>query len=219
MPINSFIIGKRNREPADVQNSSLLVSVSNIPADTGDILALPFVSPLSINNDGQTFDLRVDGTTNPVDAFIGSEDELDVYITTVNIIIEGDSTATLNQFAGVLPLTNGILTYFENDGIRTPISSVPLRSNLDFVRIGTLTPHFGADDTAWRAQLSGLGNSNKAYNPVWDMARLSAGFGTRLVAGEDQKLGITIQDDLTVAGIESFTITLAGFKAPTRRTK
>lgn len=212
------IVGAGNREPADVQNNALSVSLSNIPADTGDIITLPFVQPVSINNDGVSFDLRVDGTVDPVDAFILSDKDFDTYITAANIIIEGQSAATLQDFGSVSGgLTNGILTYFENDGVRIPISSVPLKRNIDFLRVGTLTPTFGQDDSAWRIQLSGTGNSNKTYNPVWDLKRLSAGLGARLIAGEDQKLGITIQDDLTVAGVQGFSITLLGFRSPVRR--
>lgn len=221
MPLFSRILGISKNEVADVQNKSLLVALSGIPADTGDVASFPFVKPLSVNNDGVTFDFEtLDGSTNPIDAFTQSESQFDIYITTVNIIIEGESSAALDRFGSLIGgLPEGILTFFENDGVRIPISEIPLRTNIDFLRVGTQSPEFGVDDSAWRIQLSGLGNANKAYNPVWDMIRLSSGYGMRLVAGEDQKMGITIQDDLTGVEIQKFNISISGFKAPTLRTK
>lgn len=191
----------------------LLVSNHAVPAPgTTTFDQIPFISAISVGGTGEAADtdLRVNGSVNPIDAFISALDEGDLYIKTANIFIEGSGNINLSDFgdiAGGLP--NGISTFIQNQGVKFPITRQPILTNSDMVRIGTLTAGLGSDESAFRLKQQ-QGSGDTGYNPVWDMTRLAAGTeGVRLSAGTKQRLGITINDDLR--SLVSFNIIFSGY--------
>jgi hypothetical protein len=204
-----------NNEIANVVDGGLAVSQIPAPSSSQDILTLPYVNFLTIAGDGQTTDLRVNGSLDsPVEAFIGAEAGADIYINTISVVIT-DSAASggiyLNEFGAIVGgLTNGIVPFFQNKGDKLAFAERPLYTNFDFVRIGTLTPQVGQDQLAFRIQAER--NSNDyAYAATWDMTRLSPyGLGLRLSAGTNQKLGIDVRDDIT--SLSGFEILATGYR-------
>lgn len=205
-----IIITDDKGNEAKIVDHGLLVSQSPAPALGGeDFLQIPFVEALTIEGDGVTTDLRVDGSVNSIDAFIEARAEGDLYIKTANIIVEGAGNIALEDFGNLSELTNGLDTFIQNKGVKFPITKQPIKTNLDLVRIGTLTPAVGSDETAFRIkQVQGAGAT--LYNPVWDFTRLASGIdGVRLSANTKQRLGITINDAL--GDLTSFTVIMTGF--------
>jgi len=211
MPTPTNIVGKNN-EVAGVQEGALVVTNIPVPASTdSDLIIVPLVINVSVDGAGVVFDLNLDGSSTPIDALIQADSDGDIYIKTINIIIEDTGNIFLEDFGGIAGgLSNGIDTFIEARGVRFPISKRPLFTNFDMVRVGTLTPPVGADDTAFRIKQR-QGSGDTLYNPVWDMTRLSSGdLGIRLAANTNQKIGITINDNLT--SLVSFNMVMTGFK-------
>lgn len=193
----------------------LVTTPNPIPAPSnGELMQIPFIQALSTDGSGTgiEIDLRLNGSlASPIDAFIGAVSNADIYIKTANIFIEDNATLILQDFGAIADgLTNGLNTFIESEGVKFPITKQPILTNLDLTRIGTKTPTLGSDDSAFRIKVAGQGNSNSAYNPVWDFTLLAAGTeGVILPAGTNRKLGITINDDLT--GLEAFNIIMSGY--------
>lgn len=177
------------------------------PANT-DFTQVPFVKNIAVNGTG-TIDLRQDGSVTSIDAFIEARSDGDVYIKVANLFVEGTGNIDLNEFGDLLALANGIETFVESQGTKIPITQVPIKTNLDMIRIGTLTQGLGSDATAFRGKQS-LGGGNTFYNPIWDLTKLSSGDeGIVLAANTKQRLGVTINDDLT--SLVAFNIVMIGY--------
>lgn len=200
----------KDGEEARIIEGALVVSNIPVPSPSNiKFIQIPFIENLSINGDGVSFDLRVDGSVTPIDAFLEARSDGDLYIKTANIIVEDAGNIALEDFGALPALTNGIDTFIENEGIRFNITKQPIKNNFDMIRIGTLTPAVGADDTAFRIKQR-LGVGDTLYNPVWDFTRLAGGTeGIRLASNTKQRLGITINDDLTT--LTSFNMVLTGY--------
>jgi len=177
------------------------------PAPT-EFTQVPFVRNIAVDGTG-SIDLRQNGSVTPIDAFIEARSDGDLYIEIANLFIEGAGNIDLNQFGDLAALTGGIETFVESQGVRFPITQVPIQTNLDMIRIGTLTQGLGEDATAFRGKQS-LGGGNTFYNPIWDLTKLSSGNeGIVLAANTKQRLGITINDDLT--SLIAFNIVMIGY--------
>lgn len=199
------IIGKSN-ERADVIDSGLVVSQVPAPASSDNILTLPYVNFLTVNGDGVTESLLVDGSVTPVDAFVSAEANADVYISTISVVITDSAGAGgiyLNEFGGLPRLTNGIIPFFQDKGNKLAFAERPLYTNFDFVRIGTLTPQLGQDENAFRIRAE-RNSDDYAYVATWDMTKLSPyGLGLRMAAGTKQRVGLEFRDDITsLSGME-----------------
>lgn len=209
-PVN--IVGLNN-ERASVVDGGLSVSQVPAPSSNADILTLPYVSFLTVNGDGVTDNLIVDGSVNPVDAYVEAEAGSDIYVNTISVVITDSAGAGgiyLNEFGALPPLTNGIVPYFFNKGEKLAFAERPLFTNFDFVRIGTLTPALGSDQLAFRVQAE-RNSDDYAYIATWDMTRLSPyGLGLRMSANTNQQIGITIQDDITA--LTGFEILATGYR-------
>jgi hypothetical protein len=173
-----------------------------------DITATPFIRFLTINNDGATNNLNVDGSVISIDAYVEGNNFGDFYITTANIVIADDSPLNLNGFGGLPELTNGVQFFYQTASDSIPVA-FSLTTNYDMIRLGTLTHPIGGKTDAY--QISKVDSAgNDGYNPIWDLARYSPfGLGLRLRKNTKDRIGITIRDDLT--GLSSFNMVVSGF--------
>lgn len=200
---------------ASVIDRGIAISPTPIPRPADkNFIQRPFVIALSTDGSGigveTDLSLIVGSLADPVDAFVQARPDGDIYFTTVNIFVEGSGNISLEDFGDISGgLVNGLGSFIENEGVKTPITEIPLRTNISLIRFGTLTPGLGGDDTAFRGkQAQGAGDT--FYNPVWDLKRLSAGGeGVVLAAGTNQRMGVTIQDDMT--SLISFDILFEGY--------
>lgn len=212
MAANTHIIGENNNR-ADVIGGGLVISQTPAPAPASETLTLPYVNSMTVNGDGVTDDLRVDGSITEQRAYIEAESGADIYIKQINVLIEdnaGGSGISLNEFGALPALTNGLLTFFESKNVESALSERPLFSNFDVLRIGSLSPDIGSDDTAFRLQ--GAKNSTAyGYLSRWDLTNLAPGVdGVLMRANTNQKIGIRIRDDLTA--LDTFEIICLGYR-------
>lgn len=207
------IVDEDGNTPKVVERG-LVISQTPSPAPAqSSFIQIPFVKNLSTDGSGLglPIDLSlVDGSVDPIDAFIGASSEGDIYLKSANLFIEASGNIQLQDFGSISSgLTNGIDTFIENEAVKFPITQIPIKTNLDMIRIGTLTPSLGEDSTAFRGKQT-IAGGNTFYNPIWDLTRLAGGFeGIRLTRNTNQRIGITINDDLT--SLVSFNIIMTGY--------
>lgn len=204
----SQLTGSTNPVVAEVCNDGGLYNTSlpHPPIDYKTRIR-PFVGNLTVNGDGVTSSLSVNGSSTSVTAFVSPPSDGDLYITTANVLIADNAAISLNRFGGIVGgLINGIDFFVEQQNERF-IFALGVKTNFDMIRIATLTKAIGTKTDAY--QLSNTDtNNNDGYNPILDFTRVSP-LGIRLVADTSDKLGIVINDNLT--SIETFTIVTTGF--------
>ena len=99
------------------------------------------------------------------------------------------------------------ITFFIETANERVEISIPLKSNFDMIRVGTLTQGTGGKTDAY--QLSNTNSANEdGYNPVLDFTGVSP-HGIRLRKDTLDKVGITISDDLT--GVSTFNVIINGY--------
>lgn len=208
--MKSEIHSKKKGIYADITDDhGLLISAFGYPAFNQPQKIRPFSAFLTVNGDGATKDLRVSGSTaSPVDCYYEAKADADTYITTANVLI-ADQGATLDKFGAIAALTNGI-DLFYGAGANESFFATQLKTNLDFIRVGTLTPGFGNGTTSFKLN-NAIGTNIDAYNPILDLTRASPPFGIKLDANSNQRLGVRIKDDLS-SGLDGFNIIIVGFE-------
>jgi len=97
-------------------------------------------------------------------------------------------------------------------GATIEFSGIDLKTNFQWVSLGSLTPPLGVDDAAYRIKNVLPGNNSFGYTPRLDMKELAPPVGLRIRALSSDRLGVTIRDDLTVAEVSAFSMTAIGFK-------
>lgn len=197
---------------AKVVNGGALLT-QNVPfPPLGEVEQMKiFNEYLTLNGDGTTFDMRVDGSVTDQVFSVNAENDNDIYISSLSFIIAGPGAA-LNEFANVGALTSGCtLTYQDETGSEIIISD-SLKSNWDFVRLCNGTPSFGDGTNAFRA--SNVVGTSEAFIPVLDL-KDTFGFqwGVKLRANTLQKFKLTVRDDLTDGtNITAFNCIAKGFR-------
>lgn len=161
---------------------------------------------LTLNNDGTTSDMRVNGSTTPQRFFINAEPNFDIYITTVSFLI-ADAGASLNEFGGISALSNGCRFYYEDLNGEINIGT-SLVSNFEFVRLCQGNPPFGSGASAFLAN-NVVGNS-EAFIPVFDFRNFGFKWGLKLFAGTNNRLVLEVNDN--VSGIDGFNAVAYGFR-------
>ena len=111
MAVRSKIVDGNNEAKID-SRGNLSVQPSSIPAASTDVIQTVFRQFLTIDGDGTTTDLRVDGSTTSQQAFIQAEPGFDIYIKSCAFLI-ADSTLTLKDFGALSALTNGCRFYYD----------------------------------------------------------------------------------------------------------
>lgn len=193
-------------EFAEVHDDGLLVSVLQYPPLDVPNKIIPFFGSLTVNGDGVTTSLSVDGSVTPADAFVGPPVTGDLYITTANVLIADSGAISLNRFGSLAALTNGVNFFVETENERIDVS-IGLKTNFDFIRVGTLTVGTGGKTDAYQLASTDADNDD-GYNPVLDFTNVSP-LGIRLRKDTEDKLGVCINDDLTT--VNTFNILINGF--------
>jgi hypothetical protein len=161
---------------------------------------------LTLNNDGTTFDARVNGSVNPQSFWIQAESDKDIYITSVSFLI-ADAGATLNEFGNIGALANGCRVYYEDENGIINVGT-GLISNFEFIRLCLGQPSFGTGTTAFQA--GNIAGTSEGYIPVLDFRNFGFRWGLRLKAGSLNKLVLEVNDDVT--GVDAFNVIAYGFR-------
>lgn len=190
------------------EDGALLIEVEPSPSlDTPNHLE-PFTAFFTVNGDGTSASLSVNGSVTPVEAWVSSVPDGDLYITGANVLIADGGTIALNRFGGIAGgLTNGCDLFYES-GRGRQIVATGLKTNFSFIRLGSLSAATGGKTDAYQMSNVDAAN-NDGYNPVLDLTRVSPQ-GIRLRQDSFERLGIVINDDLS--GVATFNIFITGFK-------
>ena len=161
---------------------------------------------LTLNNDGTTNDMRVNGSTTPQQFFITAEPDFDVYITTVSFLI-ADAGASLNEFGGISALANGCRFFYEDNNGEINVGT-SLISNFEFVRLCQGNPSFGGGSSAFLA--NNVVGTSEAFIPVFDFRNFGFKWGLKLAAGSQNRLVLEVNDNVTA--IDAFNAVAYGFR-------
>lgn len=200
--------GARDSTAKVTTDGALTVTISPTLGVEERITAVPFTQFLTVNGDGVTTALNVNGSvTTPIPAFVTGIGLGDFYITTANVLIADSGSVQLNRFGADSALTNGVDLFYQITGADTILANV--KTNFDFIRLGNHAGATGGKTDAY--QLANTNPSNEdGYNPVLDLAKLSPyEIGIRIRQNSIDKFGVIIRDNLT--GVSTFNIQLAGY--------
>lgn len=161
---------------------------------------------LTLNNDGTTNDMRVNGSTTSQYFWVNAEPNFDIYITTLSFLIS-DAGAELDEFGNLPSLTNGCRLFYEDNNGEINVGT-DLVSNFEFIRLCQGNPSFGNAGDAFRAR-NIVGNS-EGYIPVFDFRNFGFRWGLKLKAGTNNRLVMEINDN--VSSIDGFNATAYGFR-------
>lgn len=190
---------------AGVRDNRLFEIEANTTPDIAADVSV-FREFLTLNNDGTTTFMKVNGSAIPQEFYIQSEDDVDIYIGSLCFFISAENViADLNEFGAAPALTIGCdLEYQSRDtGVATIASNII--NNNELMRLTNYVPAFG--------NLSGTGNRPFLMNNVFSNAdngympiiRFSNfGYepeyrgGLRLRAGLKDRLIFRINDNLSI---------------------
>ena len=185
---------------------------SNIPPLDDRDLQIIYRQNLTLNGDGTTTEMTVDGSTTSQLFYITATPNEDVYITSLSIFIEATGIALGLDFAGSgAALANGCRLYYEDQNGEINIGT-DLVTNFEFVRLCQGNVPFGNAANAF-IKTDGI----PAIFPTLSFKKVfgfSSGF--RLLRGTTNKLVLEVNDNLTpgtiVAANAGFNIIANGFK-------
>jgi len=173
--------------------SSLKVYNQNIPDIDDPTLLVPKSGFLVDSN--QSLDLRVDGSTTPVDFTLNALDKDDVFVSGISFKI-ADANAQLNRFGNLPSLNNGLQLIYKSQDLGERILIDAVQTNFDLVRACQGVPAFSQGTESFRA--SNIIGGSEGYLPVLKIKEVfSLPFGLRLKAGTLDQLIVRVRDDLT----------------------
>jgi hypothetical protein len=195
--LNSHIVdgfGSGNRLRINGEGEMNVVVHPHPPTDEA-ILTKPYRSRFATAAGATT--MVVDGSSTNVEFTISSDTDFDTYVKVISVIIGDGGTPTLNKFGALTALTNGVEISFSTQDIGSSIIHDGIKTNLEFIRLGSLTGAIGTGADAYLADVAG-GGSEKSYLPTIDLAQtFGLQYGIRLRKSSTDKIIIKIRDDLT----------------------
>ena len=190
------------------------------PPITNDRQIILYVDDLTLNNDGVTTDMKVDGSVTTQEFSVNADKDFDIFINSVSFFIAAENVVTdLGEFAGIVtPLTNGCQLIYENSDEGDIIIGDNLQTNYDLLRMCNMNPQFGLDSNAAFKIIQAFSNQDDGYLFILKFAdygyEQEYSGGIRLKAGSTDRLVFKIRDNLnlTPSDISSFDGRVYGFK-------
>jgi hypothetical protein len=212
MSKNTYITdgGGSGRNAIVDEGGYLRVQSSFIPPDDDRDLKVVYRNFLTLDGDGTTNSMLVDGSTTSQLFFIQGEPNNDIYITTISFFIQADGLTLGNDFAGNgTLLTNGCRLYYEDKNGEINVGT-NLDSNFSFVRLCQGNAPFGNDTFAFikNAGVPAI-FPNLNFKKVFGFNQ-----GLKLLSGTNNKLILEINDDLStgLGTNPAFNVLVFGFK-------
>jgi hypothetical protein len=213
MSIKAQIIdgyGTGNKAKINGEGEFSVVVHPHPPIDE-EIEALPFRQYFTDNGAASgSNDMTVNGATTNVDFYISAVAEYDIYIKYISAEIGDGGTPSLNKFGALTALTNGVGFYWFTQKEAEYELHEGIKTNKEFIRVGTDTGAIGTGVDAYLADVSG-GGTEKSYFPQLDIAEsYGLPWGVRLTKGTTDKLIFRVADNLT--GLTTFNIVAYGIR-------
>ena len=157
------------------------------------------------------FDMAVNGATTAVEYSVTADDtKRDTYIKYISVAIGDNGTPALNKFGAAAALTNGVRWIWSSQDEGEIELHDGIKTNLEFVRVGSDTAGVGTGSDAFLADVSG-GGTEKSYLPSIDLAEIfGLAYGIRLRKGTTDKISFIVRDDLS--SLVTFNIIAYGLK-------
>lgn len=200
-------------------NDRLFETDQTYPPVDGDQIIQLYVRPLTLNNDGVTTDMKVNGSVTPQEFYIEAEVGFDIYVNSVSFFIAAELTlADLGEFAGIVALTNGCQLIYESTETGNIIVGDDLKTNFDLLRMATMNPNFGLVSNAAFKIIQAFSNQDDGYLFIVKFSdygyETEYGGGLRLRANTSDRLVFKIRDNLnlTPSQISSFNGIAYGFR-------
>ena len=182
----------------------LRVSPAPFPPDDERDIQRVYRNFLTLDGDGTTSSMLVDGSTTSQLFYIQAVPNLDIYITSISFLIAATGVSLGNDFLGIgSALTNGVRIYYEDNNGETNIAT-DLIVNFNFIRLCQGNPAFGDAANAFLApSISGSGkNVSDGYLPVLDFKGVFGfQYGLKLAKNTNHRLVVEINDDLTAGTV------------------
>lgn len=182
-------------------NNSLCEIESEIPIVDEKNVSI-YRKNLTLNNDGVTTEMTVDGSLSSQKFFIESETDGDIHITSVSFFIAAEvNTCNLNEFAATTELTNGCDFIFKSKDNGEIFLNQGIKTNYDLLKMCNFLPNFGNTTNAFKV-LNVFSASDEGYIPVFYFKNY--GYepdyrgGIILRSGERDCLIFKINDDLNL---------------------
>ena len=190
------------------------------PPITNDRQIIIYVDDLTLNNDGVTTDMKVDGSVTTQEFSVNADKDFDIFINSVSFFIAAELVVTdLGEFGGITtPLTNGCQLIYENSDEGNIIIGDNLQTNYDLLRMCNMNPQFGLVSNEQFKIVQAFSNQDDGY--LFILKFSDYGYeqeysgGIRLKAGTTDRLVFKIRDNLnlTPSDISSFDGRVYGFK-------
>jgi len=213
-------IAYQNIRPLVNEDGRLFEVDTTYPPITNDRQIILYVDDLTLNGDGVTTDMKVDGSVTTQEFFVSAEPDSDIFINSVSFFIAAELVVTdLGEFAGIVtPLTNGCQLIYESGEVGDIIIGDNLQTNYDLLRMCNMNPQFGLDSNAAFKIIQAFSNQDDGYLFILKFAdygyEQEYSGGIRLKAGTTDRLVFKIRDNLnlTPSDISSFDGRVYGFK-------
>lgn len=199
-------------------NSKLVNGIYEIEAPyppISDDRVVIFREFLTLNGDGITNSMRVNGSITNQDFYIQAVPEYDIYITALSFYLGAElAVIDLIEFANLPALTNGCQLIYQSNQIGEVLLGDSIKSNFDLLKICNFKPSFGNAGAAFEV-INATASTSEGYSPVLYFS--DYGFnedGILLLNGTNDKLTFKIRDNLNVgiSSISKFDVIAQGFK-------
>jgi hypothetical protein len=159
---------------------------------------------LTLNGDGTTFDMKVDGSVTPQEFYIQALPDRDIYISTVTFLVLAELTITdLSEFAGLnTALTNGCDFFYVDEQVGEIQLTRTITTNFDFVRAtqAALSIGIAANDMFKIGNVTS--NSDEGFFCLFKFKNYGYESeyrgGLKLRGGTNERLVFRINDDLAL---------------------
>ena len=203
------IVGEDDQRVKVHDEGELAVVIHQHPPIGEKTVALPFRQYFTDTGFKSGSNLmNVDGSTTAVEFYIEASPDYDIYIKYITAEIGDGGTPSLNKFGALSALGNGVKFLWSTTDEPGYELHEGIKTNKEFIRLGSDTGAIGTGVDAYLADVSG-GGSEKSYLPSMDMSEIyGLPWGLRLRKGSLDRLVFKVQDNLT--GLSTFNAIATG---------
>lgn len=211
MPLTAHIIGPGGNQIYVGGEGELTMAMHSHPPINEMVSSIPFRQYMTSNGlSSGTNSMAVNGSTTNVDYYVLASPDYDIYLNSISVEIADTGTPSLDLFGSLATLTNGVAFYWDTNENGQYELHEGIKTNLEFIRLGSKTSAIGDGTNAFLADISG-GTSIKSYLPVIDFDdAYGLIWGVRLRKGTNDRIRFRVRDNLT--GLSRFTAITYGFR-------
>lgn len=218
MSLDSKITFDNNHARVNELNRLYEIDTTYPPLNSEQNISI-YVQPLTLNNDGITTDMKVDGSATPQEFSIQSEEGFDIFINSVSFFINAQLTLTdLGEFGGTPALTNGCELIYESLEVGIISIGSDLKTNFDLLRMTTMNPSIGLESNSAFKVLQTASNQDEGY--LFILRFNDYGYetdyagGLKLSSQDRGRLLFRVRDNLNLTPSELFKLDAVayGFK-------